>query len=425
MHETSNVSAILNNALCTGCGACAGICPRNAITMELNPARYFRAYIHEDCTNCGLCLKVCPSNARLRTRPDIGQFSGTYIAGYIGHATNPEIRQRAQSGGLVTALLTYMLENQLIDGAIVNKFHADQRRTLPHLAKSRAELLASAGSYYTQSAMVQAALDADLQKLAVIVTGCQSEALHHIRQSMPAVHVPEYTIGLICGLQLSHALLDDFLQAANVDPNAPIINYRSRDKAPSGWPGQLTVQTKHSTIVLPREKWYACKAYYKAPRCLLCADKLNQHADIACGDPWGVAGKQGPQGETVVLVRTEKGRQLLERAHEDGAIFIEPLDPATIIAGQNVGGTYDQEQQQAEAVYRDHAWMLPYSMPADSPASIQVAPSKADAVSFLRDAYQAKTQQEHLKMVARRKRQMHRDKRLRQIKRRIKKLLSR
>lgn len=45
---------------CCGCGACASVCPRDAVTML--PNRYGFLYPHVDietCIGCRICLKVC------------------------------------------------------------------------------------------------------------------------------------------------------------------------------------------------------------------------------------------------------------------------------------------------------------------------------------------------------------------------------
>lgn len=49
----------LEEALCTGCGACAGVCPHEAIM-------FLSGRIHisgERCDGCGVCVPVCPTGA--------------------------------------------------------------------------------------------------------------------------------------------------------------------------------------------------------------------------------------------------------------------------------------------------------------------------------------------------------------------------
>ena len=49
----------VNPELCTGCGTCIDICPKNAIVMQDD-----KAYIQENlCKNCKKCVRVCPSGA--------------------------------------------------------------------------------------------------------------------------------------------------------------------------------------------------------------------------------------------------------------------------------------------------------------------------------------------------------------------------
>lgn len=52
---------IKNKVDCCGCKACGDICPKNAITFQLDEEGFWYPFVNEDkCINCGLCEKVCP-----------------------------------------------------------------------------------------------------------------------------------------------------------------------------------------------------------------------------------------------------------------------------------------------------------------------------------------------------------------------------
>lgn len=45
---------------CTSCQICASVCPKEAISINLNLDGFYRPYIDKDkCVNCGICKKVC------------------------------------------------------------------------------------------------------------------------------------------------------------------------------------------------------------------------------------------------------------------------------------------------------------------------------------------------------------------------------
>lgn len=49
-----------DSASCCGCGACFNICPRDAISMELDTHKFTFPSINPTlCIHCNLCLKVC------------------------------------------------------------------------------------------------------------------------------------------------------------------------------------------------------------------------------------------------------------------------------------------------------------------------------------------------------------------------------
>jgi Fe-S-cluster-containing hydrogenase component 2 len=55
----TNMILRVNQDLCTGCGCCAEICPRQAISLSSG-----LVWIDQNrCHHCGLCLDVCPQGA--------------------------------------------------------------------------------------------------------------------------------------------------------------------------------------------------------------------------------------------------------------------------------------------------------------------------------------------------------------------------
>ena len=60
----------LDTQRCTGCGACAQVCPEKCI--EMSPDRdgfvYPRVFL-EKCVSCGKCAEACPRHLILSLKP--------------------------------------------------------------------------------------------------------------------------------------------------------------------------------------------------------------------------------------------------------------------------------------------------------------------------------------------------------------------
>lgn len=66
------------NGFCSGCGACAVICPVNAILISMSDEGFYTAQINSSkCVECGKCSDVC---IRGGIRNTVKLTSGTVIA---------------------------------------------------------------------------------------------------------------------------------------------------------------------------------------------------------------------------------------------------------------------------------------------------------------------------------------------------------
>lgn len=398
-----HIGEIGPQALCTACGGCAAVCPVGAVTMKENPAGFMVACVDETvCVGCGLCRRVCPSipanMARIAPR-DL--LHGVCIEGFVGYAADDGVRLGGQSGGVVTALLCHLLRTDAVDTALVAGFDETTRRPKAVLAETEADVLASAGSYYTQLPILPVLRDAKDKRVAAVTLGCQNEALTLMETAAPK-SVPAYRIGLICAGQNSGAMIDDICRQAGCD--APTA-FRFRDKAAGGWPGAITVTDESGVHELPNKYRHSIKAVYECHRCLLCYDQMNTHADIVCGDPWGIAGKDTPEGHTVILARTEKGLRLLQEAEAAGAVVLEKLPITEIMRGQTVNDRHRDKVYAAKAVYEKEGWPYPYdtSLMEDYVPDKKAMGKNEPKLRYTRKYYMAATKAEAEKLAQRKK----------------------
>ena len=49
---------------CTGCGACVPVCPKGAISVQLQGEKYIAVTDRDKCVNCGACVDACVNSAR-------------------------------------------------------------------------------------------------------------------------------------------------------------------------------------------------------------------------------------------------------------------------------------------------------------------------------------------------------------------------
>jgi coenzyme F420 hydrogenase subunit beta len=162
---------------------------------------------------------------------------------------------------------------------------------------------------------------------------CDAAAVSQLRRERPAL---DRKLGLVltffcAGTPSTQGTLD-LLQSLEVTPDdVDAVHYRGE-----GWPGRFRVQPKKGTQSKSYSymKSWSRLTKYRPFRCNLCPDGLGNLADLACGDAWEQFQEDGDPGRSIVLVRTERGRELLHRAIHAGYVDLKPVTPAAVLAAQ-------------------------------------------------------------------------------------------
>jgi len=92
--RVDNMSVRIDISKCSGCGACANVCPQYAISVRNNLAMVDS----NRCADCGRCVRACPSGAieQSVSTPVQKQTSGNKVLRY-GTDSGPGDRQPARS----------------------------------------------------------------------------------------------------------------------------------------------------------------------------------------------------------------------------------------------------------------------------------------------------------------------------------------
>lgn len=252
---------------------------------------------------------------------------GDYISLHRGNAADESIRYKAASGGVVTALLSYMFDERIIDKAVaVAAKKDDPSVSVATVLRDRGDAFAAAGSRY---AFVS--IRSELQALASMNTRVACVGLSCDIQAIKKSFKPEWqgniqlVIGIFCGRTLLPDATAFILQKLNIQPG----EVRSFDYRAGRWPGGLRIETKAGKVFhFSRSIYNILNPLFSREVCLHCRDLFNVSADISVGDAW--YGLPDKKGYSTVIIRNERAKDIFERAVKKGYIQEKQITPETV-----------------------------------------------------------------------------------------------
>ena len=314
---------VINKDLCALCGACIGDCPYTV---------FYRGKIRmlDFCNREeGHCYEYCPRthtdldaiNNKLFGVPFSGSEIGTVKDVFMARSKDAKVRSNAQYGGTVTSLLLLAMENGLINAAITTKT-SDEKLPESCMAHSAAEVMAGAGSSYMAYPVLEALnrLPKDSKdSLGIVVTPCQAIALAKMRLNPPtqrnSLDNLRLSIGLFCTWALAYDRFYEFLKN-NVD----LAKVKKFDIPPPP-ANRFDVYMGKDVKSFPLDE----VRKYRMPTCAYCLDMTAEFTDISVGSVEGV------EGWNTVIVRTQRGAELIAEAKTKGKLEIKDL-PAQSLA---------------------------------------------------------------------------------------------
>src|SRR5437899_1895716 len=146
------IQDVVDWGLCTGCGACYSACPDQGVTLVNIESVGIRPVFSSDCKSCTDCLSICPGFTLTDTSPKRSEAEhafGEALEIWEGYATDSEIRQHASSGGILSALSLYCLEQENM-AFVLHSAADDEKPWMNRTVQSRTrmESLARTGSRY-------------------------------------------------------------------------------------------------------------------------------------------------------------------------------------------------------------------------------------------------------------------------------------
>ena len=309
--QQRNINTIVEHDFCICCGTCEQVCPHHAITSVYKDGMFLPSIDATLCTNCGICQSVCPSHEIdvMQTYPKL-DFEEESFSSYTIWTKNEEIRKQSTSGGAISTMIVALLDSNQYDKAYVLEYEKfDRQKAILSPVTTRDGVLSAARSKYIPASVERVIADIknkSIGRAIIVATPCQLLAIKRYLALRKMSDADLLFFGLFCDKTEKYSIYSHF-----EDKYGSFQSLHFRDKAISGWPGNVLIEQNGQLVDIPREERMMVKEQFQMNRCRYCFDKLNMLADISFGDCY-VSGCEDKLGRSSIVVRTKKGENVFD-----------------------------------------------------------------------------------------------------------------
>ncbi len=322
--------------LCCGCGACASVCKKSAITIMKSEEGFFQYSIDsEKCVECGQCKSVCPM-----TNIKAPEMKNS-VALYSVKSNSDETLKKSSSGGVGHELASQLLNSGY---AVCGCVYETETNSAKHIWVTPAEeekLSLFQGSKYIQSNTADAISElsniAEKYKIAFFGTPCQAAAIDKILLKK-GLRDNAVIVDLICHGVPSYHLWDKYLsdidKKCGVGKN-PAVSFRGEE---SDWHHRILQVAGNGNTHKQTERKDDFYAFFRRGLCDMetctdCPYRERSGADLRIGDYWGSKFAKESQGVSMVIANTSTGTKLVSGLNKGCNITEQDLEEYWSVQG--------------------------------------------------------------------------------------------
>ena len=321
---------IHNKKDCSGCSACANVCPKNCIKMERDDMGFAYPVVDTSvCIGCGRCETVCPILSPAQENSPLS---------VIGAKNRDEaVRSASSSGGTFFELAKAVI----LRGGAVYGCALDSDLVARHVkVESVDDLSALRSSKYVQSDVGTTYREVKLALMngrEVLYSGtpCQIAGL---KNYLGKEYDGLLLVDVLCHGVPSPGVFEDYLNYLGEKfGSKPVsVNFRNKEKS---WK-RLYFEVKFEN----GKRYFTFCGYDRymsmflnnislRPSCYDCRfTTVNRQGDITLGDFWGI-GRKHPErdddkGISLIIVNSEKGERAYGKIAEKLDAFESDIDTA-------------------------------------------------------------------------------------------------
>lgn len=343
MRKDPSVEFTVSNKLCTGCGICEDVCPKDAIIFHQIKGINIPVIDDDKCINdlgCSRCFQVCSGiGIKLRTiskklfsdKNNFDYYVGYYFKCYSGHSNDYDIRFHSASGGLISQLLIYLLKTKIINGAVITRFK-EEFPTVPEtiIATTEKEIISGKSSKYCPVSLngLISQINSLEGKYVVVGLPCHIHGFRKYEEKHPRFKNKIFSyFSLFCSGTRTNNGTDFVFSRYKIDKNE-VRSFAYRD---DGCLGYMKVITEKKQIKIPFLEYYTkLRSFFKPKRCLYCVDHFGDLADISFGDIHTGIYRDDKIGINSVVTRNHEIDRLLQKVKNEDIITLDEI-PISIL----------------------------------------------------------------------------------------------
>lgn len=322
----------LKDDLCSGCGLCESVFGDEKIKLDYNDKGFLRPRFKQKLTKTEEVSfkELCPGiNAKHDNPKKYDSLWGSFLSISSGYAINKKVRYAGSSGGVLTGVASYLLEEKIVEAIL----HIGASTTQPYqneykVSYTSQDLVLNAGSRYAPSATLVNIVKILQEHNSIAIIGKPCDILgvrNFMKNNEKARKKIKYLLSFMCAGVPSQIATTQIIRRFNItEQNVVSLRYRGE-----GWPGFFKIKDdKNKTHKMTyNESWGTVLNKHLQFRCKICADGTGEFADITCADAWetsenGYPSFEEKKGMSLIVTRNKNGEKLISEAKKNGYIAV-------------------------------------------------------------------------------------------------------